>query len=114
MEGLNPDFDPSCGADIVDRKGVIGCVGREARNITLYRVYQIEGCLRVVSASMSQSLGDDHARSINTEMKLLPATPAVSSILGGGPVSFADDGEPCAVGAAKWINCSAAWAASKK
>ena len=45
--------------------------------------------LRVVSVSVSQSLGNDHTRSINAKMKFLPATSAVISALGGGPFSFA-------------------------
>ena len=85
----NDDFATPRGAGIVDRKGVIGCVSRESRNVTLYRVYQIEGCLRVVSASMSQSLGDDHARSIDPDMEFLSGTLATSSVPGCRPLAFA-------------------------
>ena len=46
----------------------------------------------MLSASVSQSLGDNHARSIDTEMKLLPGTLAATPVLYGCPLTFADDG----------------------
>ena len=88
----NDDFASSCRGGIVDRQGVIRCVRSEAFYLTLCTVDEIESSLRVVSASVSQSLGDNHAPSIDTEMKLLPATPTATSVLGGGPLPFADDG----------------------
>ena len=90
--GWDDDFGTPRGAGGVDREGVIGCVGREARDVIRNTIDEIKSSLRVISACVSQSLGDNHARSINTQMKLLPATPAATSILGGGPFAFADDG----------------------
>ena len=48
--------------------------------------------LRVVGIPVGQSPDDDHTRSIDAEMKLLPATFAVYSMLGCRPLAFADDG----------------------
>ena len=86
----NDDFGSSRRAGIVDRQGVISRVRGETFNVTLDALDEIKSSLRVVSASVSQSLGDDDARTVNTEMKLLPATPAAAPILGCGPFAFAD------------------------
>ena len=81
------DFGISRGAGGGDREGVIGRVCGETFNISLYAVDEIKSSLRIVGASVSQRLSDDHALSINTEMKLLPATSAAASILGSGPLA---------------------------
>ena len=91
------DFGPSRGADIVACEGVIGRVRSEIFSVTLYVVDQRKSRLRIIGIPIGQGFGDDRAPPINTNMKLLPATSAAASILGGGPLSFANDGQPCAV-----------------
>ncbi len=48
--------------------------------------------LRVVGIPVGQDFGDDHTRSIDTEMEFLPGTLAASSMLDGRPLAFADNG----------------------
>ena len=50
-----------------------------------------------MSIPLRQELGDDHARSIDAQMKFLPGAHSAASILDGGPLAFADDGQPGAV-----------------
>ena len=52
---------------------------------------------RIVRLPVGQELGDDHARSIDAQMKFLPGALSATSILDGGPLAFADDGQPGAV-----------------
>ena len=76
---------------------MIGCVSREARDATFDLVDKIKTSLRIVGTSESQSLSDDHPLSLNTKMKLLPAAPAATSMIGGGPFAFSDDRRASAV-----------------
>ncbi len=93
----NDDFGSSCLGNIVYRKSVIGRVRRDAPDVALDFSEQVKSCFRIVNIPVGQDLGDDRTRSIHTKMKLPPATPAAASILGGGPLSFANDGQPCAI-----------------
>ena len=93
----NDDFGTPRGGGSVNRKRVIGCVRGETLNVTQHVVDYRKPHLRIVEIPIGQNLSDDHARSINAEMKLLPSTPTAPAILGGSPLSFANDGEPRAV-----------------
>ncbi len=85
------DFGTPRGAGSVDREGVIGCVGREARNVILNRTDEIDSGLRIVDIPVGQDLGDNRTGPINTEMELLPGTLATSTVLGCRPFALADD-----------------------
>jgi hypothetical protein len=50
---------------------------------------EIKSRLRVVSARVGQGLGDDHTRSIGTEIELPPGADAAPSVLDCGPLPFA-------------------------
>ena len=64
-----------------------------ARLDTYYHlIYEAQSRLRIVSIPVSQDLGDDHACSIDTKMKLLPGALAAATMLYGGPFTLADDG----------------------
>ena len=52
---------------------------------------------RVVDARLRQGPGDDHTRSVDTEMQLLPASPPPSSMFRRGPFTLAHDREARAV-----------------
>ena len=91
------DYGIPRGAGIIDRERVIGCVGREARHVILNAIDEINTHPRVVGASVSQCLGHDRPRLIDTNMQLLPGTLAAPSMFRCGPFAFADDGQPSAV-----------------
>ncbi len=61
-------------------------------NTALNLIDKIQGGFRVVSAPVRQDLGDDRARSIDTQMKFLPRALAATTMLDSGPLTFADDG----------------------
>ena len=46
---------------------------------------------------LSQGVGDDHARSVDTHMELLPAARPAAAVFRGGPFTFAHDRESHAV-----------------
>jgi hypothetical protein len=58
---------------------------------------EIKGSLRVVSTPVSQGLGNDQSRSLDTDMEFLPGALSTSSMLHCRPFAFADDGQPCTV-----------------
>ncbi len=51
---------------------------------------------RIVRAPLGNRLRDDHARGIDTEMQFPPASLPACSVLGGGPLAFADEQETAA------------------
>ncbi len=93
----NDDRRSSSNGSLVDRNRVVRRIASETRDLVFHRVDQTQGGPRVIDVAVSQDARDDRARFIDTEMELLPATLAASSVLRGGPVTFADDRESCAV-----------------
>ena len=57
---------------LVDATRVVGRVRREAGDVAFDLVDQIEGRRRVVNMPAGQGVSDDHARSVDAQMKLLP------------------------------------------
>ena len=88
----NDYFGTTYSGSIVDRVRVIGCVRRETGDVAVDLIDEALSGLRVVGIPVGQSPDDDHTRSIDAEMKLLPATFAVSPMLGCRPLAFAGDG----------------------
>ena len=58
---------------------------------------QRDASRRAVDTCLRQGPGDDHARSVDTEMPLLPASPPPSSMFHSGPFTLAHDREARAV-----------------
>ena len=87
----------ACAGRLVDRDRLVGRVSGDTREVAIDRVDQIEGGGRIINRGLGQRMGEDHARPIDAEMELLPATPAASPVCRGGPLAFADDGEARAV-----------------
>ena len=68
----NDDFRIPRFCGVVDRDRVVGGVGCEAHDVILNRGEEIESSIRIVRVPIGQELGDDHARSIDAQMKFLP------------------------------------------
>ena len=81
----------------VDRERVVGGVRRHARDVAVDRVDQRHADRCVIEMLVGQGLSHDHPRAVDTEVELLPATPAASPAFHGGPFALADDGQACAV-----------------
>ena len=79
---------------LVEATRVVGRVRREAGDVALDRVDQIEGRRRVVHMPAGQGVSDDHARSVDAQMELLPATRTAASMFHGGPFTFTYNREP--------------------
>ena len=58
---------------------------------------EIETCPGVVYIAVRQGLRDDHTRTIDTEVELLPASFSLIAVLGGCPFAFANDRESRAI-----------------
>ena len=70
---------------LVDATRVVGRVRREAGDVAFDLVDQIEGRRRVVNMPAGQGVSDDHARSVDAQMKLLPAAYTASAMFHGRP-----------------------------
>ena len=79
---------------LVDATRVVGRVRREAGDVAFDLVDQIEGCRRVVNMPAGQGVSDDHARSVDAQMKLLPAAYTASAMFHGRPFTFTHSREP--------------------
>ena len=79
---------------LVDATRVVGRVRREAGDVAFDRVDQIEGRRRVVNMPAGQGVSDDHARSVDAQMKLLPAAYTASAMFHGRPFTFTHSREP--------------------
>ena len=73
---------------LVDATRVVGRVRREAGDVAFDLVDQIEGRRRVVNMPAGQGVSDDHARSVDAQMKLLPAAYTASAMFHGRPFTF--------------------------
>jgi hypothetical protein len=58
---------------------------------------EIETCVGIGGIAARQDLRNDHTRTINAEMELLPSTFPLLPVLGGRPFAFANDRESCAI-----------------
>ena len=79
---------------LVDATRVVGRVCREAGDVAFDLVDQIEGRRRVVNMPAGQGVSDDHARSVDAQMKLLPAAYTTSAMFHGRPFTFTHSREP--------------------
>ena len=79
---------------LVDATRVVGRVRREAGDVAFDLVDQIEGRRRVVNMPAGQGMSDDHARSVDAQMKLLPAASTASAMFHGRPFTFTHSREP--------------------
>ena len=79
---------------LVDATRVVGRVRREAGDVAFDRVDQIEGRRRVVNMPAGQGVSDDHARSVDAQMKRLPAASTASAMFHGRPFTFTHSREP--------------------
>ena len=79
---------------LVDATRVVGRVRREAGDVAFDLVDQIEGRRRVVNMPAGQGVSDDHARSVDAQMKLLPAASTASAMFHGRPFTFTHSREP--------------------
>ena len=79
---------------LVDATRVVGRVRREAGDVAFDLVDQIEGRRRVVNMPAGQGVSDDHARSVDAQMKLLPAAHTASAMFHGRPFTFTHSREP--------------------
>ena len=76
---------------------VAGGIRRHPSEGAVGRLDQRDASRRVVNAHLRQGPGDDHTRSVDTEMHLLPASPPPSSMFRRGPFTLAHDREARAV-----------------
>ena len=79
---------------LVDATRVVGRVRREAGDVAFDLVDQIEGRRRVVNMPAGQGVSDDHARSVDAQMQLLPAAYTASAMFHGRPFTFTHSREP--------------------
>ena len=79
---------------LIDATRVVGRVRREAGDVAFDLVDQIEGRRRVVNMPAGQGVSDDHARSVDAQMKLLPAAYTASAMFHGRPFTFTHSREP--------------------
>ena len=79
---------------LVDATRVVGRVRREAGDVAFDLVDQIEGRRRVVNMPAGQGVSDDHARSVDAQMKRLPAAYTASAMFHGRPFTFTHSREP--------------------
>ena len=79
---------------LIDATRVVGRVRREAGDVAFDRVDQIEGRRRVVNMPAGQGVSDDHARSVDAQMKRLPAAYTASAMFHGRPFTFTHSREP--------------------
>ena len=70
------------------RVSYVGRVRREAGDVAFDHVDQIEGRRRVVNMPAGQGVRDDHARSVDAQMKRLPAAYTASAMFHGRPFTF--------------------------
>ncbi len=93
----NDDFRSAGSGGLVDCDRVISRICCEARDVSVNFIDEAKNRPRIVNIPVSQDLGDNHASSIDAEMKFLPSTLAAATMLDSGPLAFPDDGKPSAV-----------------
>ena len=84
-------------SDIVEGDRVIGRVPRDAGDAAVDGCDQSDGSRRVIDRRIRQGVSDNDTGSINTQMKLLPASPTVPSVFRGSPFPFAQNRQPRAI-----------------
>ena len=72
----NDDFGATYIRRLVDRDRVVGTVGSDARDVAADRIDELQTGRRVVGIAMGQRVRDDRPRSIDAQMKFLPAPTA--------------------------------------
>ena len=75
----------------VEGHRVVGRVRRDAGDVRVGRLHQIDARRGVVDRCLGQRLRDDDVRSVDTEVELFSATPAMSPMFRSGPLTFTDN-----------------------
>ncbi|MFT4844156.1 MAG: hypothetical protein ACJAQZ_002802 [Planctomycetota bacterium] len=81
---------------IVQRTAIVGAANNLA-DLAWRAIHKINAHAGVIYARICQSLADDYAIAVDTEMQLLPTTNALSSVFDGSPLALAEDRKAAAV-----------------
>jgi hypothetical protein len=82
---------------VVQRATIVGTVTDDFADSAWHGPHKIHAHVAVVDTRISQSLADDHAITVDTEVQLLPAANAFATMFDCRPLTFAEDGETAAV-----------------
>ena len=81
----------------IERDRVVGSIPRDAGHGASRRPDQIDAHRRVIDRRLGQRMRDDHTGPVDTQVQLLPASPATYAVFRGGPFAFTDNGQTRAV-----------------
>ena len=87
----------STDCSVIQRTAVVGTVADDSTDLAWHAIDEVHADVAVINTRISQSLTDDHAIAVDTEMQLLPTTNAIAAVFDGGPLTFAEDGETAAI-----------------
>ena len=87
--------DPRTSTDcsVIQRTAVVGTVADDSTDLA----WHADADVAVINTRINQSLADDHAIAVDTEVQLLPATNALAAVFDSSPLAFAEDGETAAI-----------------
>ena len=97
LDRRHNDPRTSTGCSVVQRAAVVGTVADDSADLASHAVDEAHADVAVINTRTSQSLTDDHAIAVDTEVQLLPAANAIAAVFDGSPLALAKDGETAAV-----------------
>ncbi len=74
---------------IAQRATIVGTVTDNPADPTKHAMHKINAYIAVIDTRISQSLPDDHATAVDSEVQLLPAANTIATVLDGRPPTFA-------------------------
>ena len=82
---------------IVEGDRVVGRVPGHRRDVVVDRRDQLDASRHVIECGLGEGVRDDHAGRVDTQVELLPATAAATSMLRRSPCTLADARQATAV-----------------
>jgi hypothetical protein len=95
--------DPRTSTDcsVIQRTAVVGTVADDSTDLAWHAIDEVDADadanVAVINTRINQSLTDDHAIAVDTDVQLLPATNALAAVFDSSPLAFAEDGETAAI-----------------
>ncbi|MFT6081859.1 MAG: hypothetical protein ACJAYX_002001 [Planctomycetota bacterium] len=83
------DLRASTDCSVIQRAAVVGTVADDSTDLAWHAIDEVHADVAVINTRISQSLADDHAIAVDTEVQLLPITNALAAVFSRSPLANA-------------------------
>jgi hypothetical protein len=89
LDRRHNDLRAPSDCSVIQRTAVVGTVADDSTDLAWHAIDEVHADVAVINTRISQSLADDHAIAVDTEVQLLPITNALAAVFSRSPLANA-------------------------